>query len=84
MDTCNEITCESGCHELRSTLHWALSGWPGGRGSELLEVIEGHSVLLRPEAAGQLGGWPEAEWVAPQLSGLSPVTSEAKYCQTRE
>ena len=65
------------------TLHWALSGWPGDRGSELLEVIEGHSVLLRSEA-GQLGGGPEAEWVSPQLSGLSPVTSEAKDCHTRE
>ena len=84
MDTCNEVTCESGCHKLRFTLHWALSGWPGDRGSKLVEVIEGHSVLLRSEAAGQLGRWPEAEWVAPQLSGLSPVTSEAKDGHTRE
>ena len=73
----------SRCHEERSTLHWALSCRPGDRGSKLLEVIEGHSVLLRPEAAGHLGRRPEAERVAPQLSGLSPVTSEAKHGQPR-
>ena len=67
----------------KGTLHWALSSRPGDRGSELLEVIEGHPVLLRPEAAGQLGGRSEAEWVAPELPGLSPVTSEAKHGQPR-
>ena len=51
---------------------------------ELLEVIEGHSVLLRPASeAAQLGGWPEAEMVS-QVSGLSPVTSESKHGQTRQ
>ena len=54
------------------------------RASELLEVIEGHSVLLRPASeAAQLVGWPEAGMVS-QVSGLSPVTSEAKHGQTRQ
>ena len=70
-------------HKERCTLHWALSCRPCDRCSELLEVIEGHPVLLRPEAAGQLGGRSEAEWVAPELPGLSPVTSEAKHGQPR-
>ena len=67
-----------------STLHWALSGWPVDWAAELLEVIEGHSVLLRPASeAAQLGGWPEAEMVS-QVPGLSPVTSKAKHSQTRQ
>ena len=54
------------------------------RASELLEVIEGHSVLLRPASkAAQFGGWPEVEMVS-QVSGLSPVTSESKHGQTRQ
>ena len=82
MDICKRVSCEYRGQGERSTLHWALSCRPGDRGSELLEVIEGHPVLLRTEA-GQLGGRSEAEWVAPQLSGLSPVTSEAKHGQPR-
>ena len=76
----------SRCHRCQvSTLHWALSGWPVDWAAELLEAIEGHSVLLRPASeAAQLGGWPEAEMVS-QVSGLSAVvTSESKHGQTRQ
>ena len=73
----------SRCHKCQvSSLHWALSGWPVDWAPELLEVIEGHSVLLRPASeAAQLGGRPEA---VSEVSGLSPVTSKSKHGQTRE
>ena len=82
-DICNGWNVGQESTRVRGTLHWALSSRPGDRCSELLEVIEGHPVLLRPEAAGQLGGRSEAEWVSPELPGLSPVTSEAKHGQPR-
>ena len=85
MDTCNRGNMGSRCHKCQvSSLHWALSGWPVDWAPELLEVIEGHSVLLRPASeAAQLGRRPEAEAVS-EVSGLSPVTSESKHGQTRE
>ena len=75
----------SRCHKCQvSSLHWALSDWPVHCAPELLEVTEGHSVLLRPASeAAQLGRRPEAEAVS-EVSGLSPVTSESKHGQTRE
>ena len=83
MDTCNRGNIWSRCHKCHvSSLHWALSGWPVHWAPELLEVIEGHSVLLRPASeAAQLGRRPEA---VSEVSGLSPVTSKSKHGQTRE
>ena len=65
------------------SIHWTLSYGAANQRSELLKVIEGHSVLLRPAGAEQLRGWPEADLaLLCDVPTLPRVTSGAKKGQS--